>query len=224
MKIHTKSLLCLSLSCLTAFSVSASPVYGKAVKEDPAAVAVIFIQDSVLAEENNIENTDSLAEAAIIMDEANEIEPVNKESVENFLFSESLLAVTKEGFVADTFNGVDAIYRPGGNDGSNATYSCAAFIKKYYLTVYHTNVNNLFSGRTPNAIGSDSFVKVNTPRIGDIAFSNTHWAIVKAVNEDGTVTLIEQNWKWQQGGQTVTKINRVVKNSSLTFFRLQSLN
>lgn len=144
-------------------------------------------------------------------------------------YTEELLTVTKANYVADTFHGISALYRPGKSDGSDATYSCAAFVKKYYKTVYGTSVNNLFYKRTPNAVGSDSFVIATTPQVGDIAADHsstrgtTHWAIVKAVNPNGTVTLIEQNWKWQQGGNTVTKANRSVSNDSVTFFRLKSL-
>ena len=50
----------------------------------------------------------------------------------------------------------------------------------------------------------------------------THWAIVKQVNKNGTVTLIEQNWKWNQGGSTQTVLNRKIKTSSARFYRLES--
>ena len=82
--------------------------------------------------------------------------------------------------------------------------------------------------RTPLTSG-DSFVKVKSPRIGDIVAMNTnhgttHWAIVKKVNKNGTVTLIEQNWKWTQGGSTRSVLNRKVKSSSVRFYRLKSEN
>lgn len=144
-------------------------------------------------------------------------------------FTEKLLTITNTSYIADSFQGVSALYRPGKSDGSDATYSCAAFIKKYYKTVYATSVNNLFYKRTPNAVGTDSFITVTVPQVGDIVADHystrgtTHWAIVKAVNPNGTVTLIEQNWKWQQGGKTVTRVNRSVSNNSVIFFRLKSL-
>lgn len=137
---------------------------------------------------------------------------------------EDILSVTKSSFVSDTFNGVDALYRPGRNDGSNSTYSCAAFVKKYYKTVYDVTVNNLYGGSIPNAVNRDSFIRADKPQVGDIVAEPSHWAIVKAVNEDDTVILIEQNWKWQQGGKTVTKINRIVKNKNVVFYRLKSEN
>lgn len=154
--------------------------------------------------------------------------PINETQADaGSYFRESLVIIKKRaGFVTDSLNGVKAVYRRGGNDGNSATYSCAAFVKKYYKKVYGKTVNNLFSGRTPRAYG-DSFIKVKKPKVGDIAASNTnhgttHWAIVKKVNSDGTVTLIEQNWKWQQGSTTYAKKNRKVKSSSIRFYRLKS--
>lgn len=127
----------------------------------------------------------------------------------------------------DSLNGVNAYYRKGPNDGSNKFYSCAAYVKRYYKKVYGVNVNNLLYNRTPHAEG-DSFEKVSTPREGDIVAGNTshgttHWAIVKSVSEDGrTITLIEQNWKWSQGGSTVSVKNRKVKASKVRLYRLKS--
>jgi surface antigen len=54
--------------------------------------------------------------------------------------------------------------------------------------------------------------------VGDIAYKNNHWSIVKKVNSDNTVTLIEQNWKW---GGNQCKANRTVATSSLKYFRLK---
>ena len=140
------------------------------------------------------------------------------------VYKSQTLTITKEGFVADSFNGVDALYRKGRNDGSSSTYSCAAYIKRYYKEVHNVTVSNLLSGRTPVS-SKGTFKLVKTPEAGDIvACSSTggsnHWAIVKQVNDDNTVTLIEQNWKWSQGGQTVCKINRSISVSSGKFYRL----
>lgn len=128
--------------------------------------------------------------------------------------------------VVDSFNGVKAYYRRGGNDGSNSFYSCAAFVKRYYKAVYKRDVYNLLCNRTPQTYG-DSFVKVSKPNVGDIVAMNTnhgttHWAIAKCINNDGTVTLIEQNWKWRQGGTTKSVVNRKVKQSKVRFYRLKS--
>lgn len=128
--------------------------------------------------------------------------------------------------VVDSFKGVKAYYRKGGNDGSNTFYSCAAYVKRYYDTVYGKKVFNLFYNRTPQVYG-DSFVRVSNPRVGDIVAMNTnhgttHWAIAKQINSDGTVTLIEQNWKWTQGGSTKSVVNRKVKTSQVRFYRLKS--
>ena len=134
------------------------------------------------------------------------------------------LIITKNSFVADTLNGVPALYRTAKNDGSSSTYSCAAFVKRYYKEVYGVTVANLLSGRTPSS-SKGSFKSVSTPQVGDIVAcrstsGSNHWAIVKQVNDNNTVTLIEQNWKWKQSGQTLCKINRSISISSGKFYRL----
>lgn len=144
-------------------------------------------------------------------------------------FQARTISITKSAKqITDSLNGVKTYYRKGGNDGSNQFYSCAAYVKRYYKTVYGKNVYNLLYRRTPQTSG-DSFVSVSNPRIGDIVGMNTdhattHWAIVKRVNHDGTVTLIEQNWKWSQGGSTKSVVNRKVKISNVRFYRLKSEN
>lgn len=136
-------------------------------------------------------------------------------------YDEETLIVKKNHFVADTLDGVDAIYRPGKNDGRSATYSCAAFIKKYYKEEYDVSVYNLYGGSTPLTYEGTSFQSIKTPKVGDIAATSSHWAIVKQVDkENKEVVLIEQNWKWQQSGQTVCKINRTISFDDLKFYRL----
>lgn len=136
--------------------------------------------------------------------------------------------VTKTAQVVDSYNGVNAIYRPGGSDGSSATYSCAALVKKYYGKVYGVTPYNLLPGCTP-IVSGDSFVEVSSPKVGDIvrctnsAGVSSHWAIVQKVTSS-QVVLLEQNWKWQQSGATYAKADRELnKNSStLHYFRLRS--
>lgn len=137
---------------------------------------------------------------------------------------ERIVTVKGSKFVTDTFHGVKALYRIGGNDGSNATYSCAAYVKRYYAEVYNVTVCNLFAGCTPLS-SKGSFRKVSSPKEGDIAAtssgSGNHWAIVKNVNDNGTITLIEQNWKWQQDGKTVARVNRTIKAGDCKIYRLK---
>lgn len=137
-------------------------------------------------------------------------------------YKEDTLVVKCDSYVSDTFKGVDAIYRPGKTDGTSVTYSCAAFVKKFYKEVYDVSVYNLYGGSTPLTYEGNSFESVSTPNVGDIAATSSHWAIVKSVDkEKKEVVLIEQNWKWQQGGQTFCKINRTLSFNSLNFYRLK---
>lgn len=143
------------------------------------------------------------------------------------LKQQSIRIIKSSKQTVDTLNGVKAYYRKGSNDGSNSFYSCAAFVKRYYKKVYGVNVNNLLYNRTPHAEG-DSFEKVKNPRVGDIVAMNTghgttHWAIAKSISEDGSsIVLIEQNWKWTQGGSTISIKNRKVKTSKVRLYRLKS--
>lgn len=123
--------------------------------------------------------------------------------------------------VVDSFKGVDAIYTQEKNADSDATYSCAAYVKKYYKEIYGVNVTNLMDNGPPMIpAGGASFVQVTKPQIGDIVFwptsknKNNHSAIVKAVNGN-TVTLIEQNYK--SSATATAAVNRTVTFPSAEF-------
>ena len=145
------------------------------------------------------------------------------------LFKQKKITISKSSRqVVDTLSGVKAYYRKGGNDGSNKFYSCAAFVKRYYNKIYDTNENNLLYNRTPHA-EDNTFVQVEEPQVGDIVAMNTnhgttHWAIVKNVNDNDTITLIEQNWKWLQSSSTKSVVNRKVKTSNVRLYRLKTEN
>ena len=111
-----------------------------------------------------------------------------------------------------SFNGKDipAIY-PG--------YQCAELVMRFYSEVYGFNVFNLYSSySTPVGSNGEKFTATREPRKGDIVRfqDRTHWALVKDVDADGTVTLIEQNWN--MGGYV--PINRTVDKDDeiVTFF------
>ena len=106
--------------------------------------------------------------------------------------------VTQNKQVVDsiTMNGktVKALYAPRANISdydSDATYCCAAFVKRFYSTVYGIDVWNLYPGNTPSA-SSGYFYKTDSPKAGDIAANSEHWAIVRSTGNGG-VKLIEQN-------------------------------
>ncbi len=96
-----------------------------------------------------------------------------------------------------TVNGVtvDALYEPydyGTN--TDTTYSCAAFVKRFYSQVYGRDVYNLNSTTSVPLVDQGNFYKTSSPKVGDILRDNqsVHWAIVKEVNGN-TVTVIQQN-------------------------------
>lgn len=153
---------------------------------------------------------------------------ISAKSASNRLRQKQITITKSKKQVVDSLNGVKAYYRKGGNDGSSSFYSCAAYVKRYYKKVYDVDVNNLFYNRTPNvASGNGKFTRVKKAKVGDIVAMNTnhgttHWGIVKSVSKKGVITLIEQNWKWNQGGSTVSVKNRKVKTSNVRLYRLKT--
>lgn len=126
------------------------------------------------------------------------------------------VSVSESGQTVDTitFNGVcvEAKYSLGGGYGSSQ-YSCAALVMKFYKAVYGFDVWNLSSSAaTPVCSNGESFIKTDSPRVGDIVRfqDRTHWALVKSVEGD-TVTLIEQNWGVYTSSGYSAPINRTVK-------------
>lgn len=133
--------------------------------------------------------------------------------------------VHSAGQVVDsiTVNGVtvDALYAPRSwvsNYDSNTTYACAAFVKRFYSSVYGVNVYNLYPGDTPLVSGGGGyFYRTSTPQVGDIAANSGHWAIVKAVSGN-SVTLIEQNcWNLAYDSAMVGRV--LTSESSYWFWR-----
>ena len=95
----------------------------------------------------------------------------------------SAVPVTQNEQVVDsiTMNGktVLSIYAPRGNVAdydSDSTYCCAAFVKRFYSTVYGVDVWNLYPGNQPEA-GSGYFYKTDSPQPGDIAVNSGHTGI-----------------------------------------------
>lgn len=198
-----------AITLMTAFLIGIMPVtYASAASDDTEesqenAADEIDVEDDT---EEDIETDDDDEDAAANL-------------------KTQIITIKGSNFVVDQLDGVKALYRTGRNDGSDSTYSCAAYIKRYYKQEVGVTVNNLFKGRTPNS-SKGSFRSVTKPQVGDIvACSSTsgsnHWAIVKKINSNKTVTLIEQNWKWSQGGQTLCKVNRTISIPSGKYYRLQ---
>ena len=121
-----------------------------------------------------------------------------------------------------TVNGVtvEAMYRPYDSSvNTDTTYSCAAFVKRFYSQVYGRNVSGLLSTTSVPAIDSGSFSETNSPKVGDLIRDNqsVHWAIVKAVSGN-TITIIQQN-AWN-GSYTQAWVGATIENgdSRYTFF------
>ena len=118
------------------------------------------------------------------------------------------ITITSDGFVADTFCGVEARYNLTG-----PTYFCSELVERFYREVYVLNV--ITSDGTITVSGSKGlvFVRTDTPAPGDIAYASgpargsayNHYALVKSVDPARqTVTLFEQNWGWDGKAGTLT--------------------
>lgn len=104
------------------------------------------------------------------------------------------------GFVADTFCGVQALYNENG-----PTLFCSELVERFYSSVYGVS---LFTDNGALNVTSPTdcwFTLTTSPQPGDIAYASAetrerygnHYAIVKSVNAAaGEVTLFEQNWVW----------------------------
>ena len=144
--------------------------------------------------------------------------------------AETDVTITETKQVTDTLNGVDTWYRPGGNDGSDPTYCCAAYVKRYYKEIYGIDLRGMIGQVVPNVTNSDDYlIETEEPQTGDIIrertkHGTTHWAIVKEATEDGQVIAIEQNWKFRRGGSTVARVDRVMDEDRCEYFRLNSVD
>lgn len=135
------------------------------------------------------------------------------------------IEITRTGQIVDTFNGVDAVYATSSNSPGDSTYSCAAYVKRYYSKIHGIEVSNLCSNCTPYTSAKGySFSQISSGYLpGDIVRLPGHWAIIKEVN-GSNLTLIEQNWKFaDQHDRIYAKKNRIItvgSTSGLAIFRL----
>lgn len=126
----------------------------------------------------------------------------------------SFLKITGDGFVADTFNGVEARYNLYGR-----RLYCTELVERYFMEVFGLNVECHGAGG-PVVVGTDKywFRETDIPQPGDVLFGSArargagynHWAICKEVDaEANTMTLFEQNWRWNGKAG----VNRVISHT-----------
>lgn len=114
-----------------------------------------------------------------------------------------------ETTVVDTLNGVDALYEP------DYDRQCNDYAIRYYAEVYGVD---MFVGVMPPFCAEQNcafrtLAAGESPVTGDIVYwtaeqnngRNAHTAIVKSYT-NGVITLIEQNWKWQNQAAKDRKI------------------
>lgn len=103
------------------------------------------------------------------------------------------------GFVADTFCGVDALYNE--NDGY---YQCNELIMRFYREAFGLEVLAYANTGLVMLTEGYAFEPTSEPKKGDVVYctaamrgsSSDHWAIVKDYS-DGKLTLFEQNVVWE---------------------------
>lgn len=113
-----------------------------------------------------------------------------------------MITLTQSNQVIDSidYNGatIEAVYSNGSYASNDTTYSCAAFIKKFYRTVYGAEVYNLINSSSVPLIydNKGTFSLTDNPQKGDIVRDNTrtHWAIVKSISGN-TITIIQQSYR-----------------------------
>lgn len=141
----------------------------------------------------------------------------------------SRVQITKDAQVVDSilYNNIltQAIYTPKANVANyntDATYCCAALVKRFYSNVFKITVYGLVSTSSTPTATAGSFFEVSTPKAGDIVRFNTytHWAIIKKIDSAGNITLLEQNvWSGDNAlvGRVISKDER--NSGSYTYFR-----
>lgn len=88
----------------------------------------------------------------------------------------------------DSLNNVEAIYDT--DSKTETDYTCDEFVKRYYKNTLKIDV-----ALDSKGVPSTGFSLTLSPKIGDLAVSAHHRAIVKQVVGE-VVVLIEQNHKW----------------------------
>ena len=104
--------------------------------------------------------------------------------------------------VVDTIDGVEARYSMEGGRG----FSCRELVTRYYSEARNIR---MFDGHDlPSSSEKGWYFKTltpnDTPKPGDVVYwpvelrdkDYSHWALVKSYS-NGVITLIEQNWKWE---------------------------
>ncbi|MDD3165533.1 MAG: hypothetical protein PHS97_06725 [Oscillospiraceae bacterium] len=111
--------------------------------------------------------------------------------------------ITQDGFVADSLNGVDAMYNLYG-----PTLYCVDLVSRYYEQVYGMEIQfhaNPYV-KVDGAASSEYWLEeTEVPKTGDILYGSAgargrgynHWALVKSYDPaTGVITVFEQNWRW----------------------------
>ena len=107
-----------------------------------------------------------------------------------------------DGYVVDTLFGVPAIYNKTG-----PILYCSEYVERLYKEAYKIPV---YVSNGPHVSGNSDywFEVTDEPQTGDVLFASaaarqrdcSHYAVVKSVDKaNGTLTLIEQNWSWNEG-------------------------
>ena len=139
--------------------------------------------------------------------------------------AEEVVPITYNGMATDSFQGIEANYIMGTGNSNTGDYCCAGYVIKFYKELYGVdtyNINTVWGMPTVVKAGHEVYLKeVSEPKPGDMmqSLDYSHVGIVKRV-ESGKVILIEQNYKWSQGGQTVASVEREIGLNDAHFYRL----
>jgi len=135
------------------------------------------------------------------------------------------MKISGDGFVADTFNGVEARYNLYGR-----RLYCTELVERYFEEVFGLDVDCRGSAG-PIVVDNENywFERTETPQVGDVLFASArargvgynHWAICKSVNaENGTMTLFEQNWRWNGKAG----VNRTISHTDSCYVAYQLMS
>ena len=122
--------------------------------------------------------------------------------------------ITSDHYITDTFCGVPAYYN------KNSNIQCNEYIMRFYDHEFGLYVFAYSNTGLIMMSNGYEFQKTTVPKPGDVYYAPAekrgkpydHWAIVKQYNAKAhTITLIEQNFSYTEGGIKYASVNREVR-------------
>ena len=131
--------------------------------------------------------------------------------------------ITHNGQQVDELAGVPALYVT--YPSNTGEYCCAGYVMRFYRELFGLSVTDINTVDGPPVFSKAghtvTLVETDAPRRFDLAQTRerTHVAVVKAPAAGGAV-VVEQNYKYFDGGRLVAERGRVAPSDEYVFYRV----